>query len=42
ARGWVDRIIEPHNTRKELIEALRAANQGWDYSVDFKTGVLQV
>lgn len=42
ARGWVDRIIEPHRTREELIEALRAANQGWDYSVDFKTGVLQV
>jgi len=42
ARGWLDRIIEPHRTREELIEALRAANQGWDYSVDFKTGVLQV
>lgn len=42
ARGWVDRIIEPHKTRDELIEAVRAANQGWDYSVDFKTGVLQV
>jgi 3-methylcrotonyl-CoA carboxylase beta subunit len=42
ARGWVDRIIEPHKTREELIEALRAANQGWDYSVPFKTGVLQV
>lgn len=42
ARGWVDRIIEPHRTREELIEALRAANQGWDYSVEFKTGVLQV
>lgn len=42
ARGWVDRIIEPHRTREELIEALRTANQGWDYSVEFKTGVLQV
>lgn len=42
ARGWVDRIIEPHRTREELIGALRAANQGWDYSVEFKTGVLQV
>lgn len=42
ARGWVDRIIEPHKTREELIEALRSANQGWDYSIDFKTGVLQV
>jgi acetyl-CoA carboxylase carboxyltransferase component len=42
ARGWVDRIIEPHKTRDELIEAVRAANQGWDYSTEFKTGVLQV
>ncbi len=42
ARGWVDRIIEPHKTREELIEALRSANQGWDYSGDFKMGVLQV
>ena len=42
ARGWVDRIIEPHRTREDLIEAVRTANQGWDYSIDFKTGVLQV
>ena len=42
ARGWVDRIIEPHKTREELIEALRTANQGWDYSPAFKMGVLQV
>jgi len=42
ARGWVDRIIEPHLTRDEIIASLDAANQGWDYSVDFKTGVLQV
>jgi 3-methylcrotonyl-CoA carboxylase beta subunit len=42
ARGWIDRIIEPHKTREELIEALRSANQGWDYSPAFKTGVLQV
>jgi acetyl-CoA carboxylase carboxyltransferase component len=41
ARGWVDRIIEPHKTREELIAALEAANQGWDYSQPFKTGVLQ-
>ncbi|CAG1010801.1 3-methylcrotonyl-CoA carboxylase beta subunit [Phycisphaerales bacterium] len=41
ARGWVDRIIEPHRTREELIAALEAANQGWDYSREFKTGVLQ-
>jgi acetyl-CoA carboxylase carboxyltransferase component len=42
ARGWVDRLIEPHKTREELIAALEAANQGWDYSREFKTGVLQV
>ncbi|MBC7835374.1 MAG: acyl-CoA carboxylase subunit beta [Phycisphaerales bacterium] len=41
ARGWVDRIIEPHRTREELIAALEAA-AGWDYSRPFKTGVLQV
>lgn len=41
ARGWVDRIIEPHRTREELIAALRAC-AGWDYGRDFRTGVLQV
>ncbi len=41
SRGWVDRMVEPHKTRDELIAALSAANQGWDYSRDFKTGVLQ-
>lgn len=41
ARGWVDRIIEPHRTRDELIAALGAANQGWDYNKPFMTGVLQ-
>jgi acetyl-CoA carboxylase carboxyltransferase component len=41
ARGWVDRIIEPHKTRDELIAALDAAAQGWDYTRPFKTGVLQ-
>jgi 3-methylcrotonyl-CoA carboxylase beta subunit len=40
ARGWLDRIIEPHRTREELIAALEAA-RGWDYSREFKTGVLQ-
>lgn len=40
ARGWVDRLIEPHRTREEIIAALRAA-EGWDYSREFKTGVLQ-
>ncbi len=42
ARGWVDRLIEPHRTREELIATLEAANQGWDYSREFRTGVLQV
>jgi len=42
ARGWVDRIIEPHRTRDELITALDAAQQGWDYAQSFRTGVLQV
>ncbi|MBY0262272.1 MAG: hypothetical protein K2Q20_07995 [Phycisphaerales bacterium] len=40
ARGWVDRIIEPHRTREELIAALEAT-VGWDYARPFKTGVLQ-
>lgn len=42
ARGWVDRIIEPHRTREELIAALDAAAQGWNHDQPFKTGVLQV
>lgn len=41
ARGWVDRIIEPHRTREELIAAIEAARQGWDWSAEFRTGVLQ-
>lgn len=41
ARGWVDRLIQPHRSREELIAAIEAANQGWDYSAPFKTGVLQ-
>ncbi len=40
SRGWVDRIIEPHKAREELIAALEAT-RGWDYSRPFKTGVLQ-
>jgi acetyl-CoA carboxylase carboxyltransferase component len=40
ARGWVDRLIEPHKTREELIRALEAAS-GWDFSKQFRTGVLQ-
>ncbi len=40
ARGWVDRIIQPHKTRDELIAALDAT-LGWDWDREFKTGVLQ-
>ncbi len=40
ARGWVDRIIQPHRTRDELIAALDAA-RNWDTSREFRTGVLQ-
>ena len=40
ARGWVDRIIEPHRTREELAAALRATGN-WDSTREFKTGVLQ-
>jgi len=40
ARGWVDRLIEPHRTREELIRALEAT-AGWDRSRPFRTGVLQ-
>jgi 3-methylcrotonyl-CoA carboxylase beta subunit len=41
ARGWLDRIIQPHETRAELIAAL-GMTENWDYSREFKTGVLQV
>jgi len=40
ARGWVDRIIQPHKTRDELIAALEATSN-WDYARPFRTGVLQ-
>ena len=40
SRGWVDRIIQPHATRDELIAALDATSN-WDYSREFRTGVLQ-
>ncbi len=40
ARGWVDRIIEPHKTRDELIAALDSTI-GWDWDAEFRTGVLQ-
>ena len=40
ARGWVDRIIEPHHTREELAAALQIAST---FPVDgpYRTGVLQ-
>lgn len=41
ARGWLDRIIQPHETREELIHALEMT-RGWDSSAEFRTGVLQV
>ncbi|MDX9910765.1 MAG: carboxyl transferase domain-containing protein [Phycisphaerales bacterium] len=41
ARGWLDRIIAPERTREELVSALDAVAQGWDYTRPFKTGVLQ-
>ena len=41
ARGWVDRLIEPHRTREELIAALRSATQNWNTTRPLATGVLQ-
>jgi len=40
ARGWVDRLIEPHRTREELTMALGIASS---VPIDgpFQTGVLQ-
>ncbi len=40
ARGWIDRLIEPHRTRDELIFALQAAST-FPIEGEFKTGVLQ-
>ena len=40
ARGWIDRMIEPCQTRRELGEALMLAS-GVDASGPFATGVLQ-
>ncbi|MFO1021311.1 MAG: acyl-CoA carboxylase subunit beta [Planctomycetales bacterium] len=41
ARGWVDDIIEPDQTRKVLIESLKLTTRAVG-AIDFKTGVLQV
>jgi len=40
ARGWVDRLIEPEHTRRELIEALSIAST-FEIAPEYKTGVLQ-
>jgi 3-methylcrotonyl-CoA carboxylase beta subunit len=40
ARGWVDRIIEPHQTRRELAAAL-LLTRDWPQDRRFTTGVLQ-
>ena len=40
SRGWVDRIIEPHRTREELVLGLRMAAQA-PIARDFRTGVIQ-
>ncbi len=41
ARGWLDSIIEPDQTRDELAAALAMARD-WPQDKEFKTGVLQV
>lgn len=40
ARGWVDRIIEPHHTRDELAMALQIAST-FPVEGPYRTGVLQ-
>jgi acetyl-CoA carboxylase carboxyltransferase component len=40
ARGWLDRMINPEETRNELIEALSIAST-FEMPSDYKTGVLQ-
>jgi 3-methylcrotonyl-CoA carboxylase beta subunit len=42
ARGWVDAIIPPHETRKILIELLSLVNRNKNRKLTFHTGVLQV
>jgi acetyl-CoA carboxylase carboxyltransferase component len=41
ARGWVDEIIEPADTRAALITALEVATRHAE-DEPFRTGVLQV
>ncbi len=40
ARGWVDRMIEPHRTREELADALQIAST-FPIEGEYRTGVLQ-
>lgn len=40
ARGWLDRIIQPHRTRDELALAL-SMGSSWPDERQFRTGVLQ-
>ncbi|MCH2135331.1 MAG: acyl-CoA carboxylase subunit beta [Phycisphaerales bacterium] len=40
ARGWVDRLIEPHRTRDELMDALQIAST-FPIEGEYRTGVLQ-
>ncbi|HBZ97739.1 MAG TPA: methylcrotonoyl-CoA carboxylase [Phycisphaerales bacterium] len=40
ARGWIDRMIEPHRTRAELTDALQIAASA-PVTGEFRTGVLQ-
>ena len=40
ARGWIDRMINPEETRSELIEALSIAST-FEMVSEYKTGVLQ-
>jgi acetyl-CoA carboxylase carboxyltransferase component len=40
ARGWIDRMIDPKETRKELVEALSIAST-FVIESEYKTGILQ-
>jgi acetyl-CoA carboxylase carboxyltransferase component len=41
ARGWIDAIIQPHETRETLIELLRFVSRPMP-KAHFHTGVIQV
>ena len=42
ARGWVDAIIQPHQTRDVLVKALALVTRPAAKGSRFHTGVLQV